>query len=212
MRHYLNIMRFTTAYNHLTQTERDFVDSFLNALIRENEKHLERLAVTLDRWTSTVDFELLDEQTRFQFQKALVGAAIREKIDKYDDENSLLPERVVKANSQIAFANIKNFFAEIGQDGIPIFDAQKATEADWFAVQSIDIEENFGPRGNKRTVKIRMHAKQPAIDSLAKWNGLDKSDNSLNSNYANNYSANSKVERSTDLVQLASRYTQLIGE
>jgi len=203
-------MRISTAYAQLSGLEREFVDGFVSRLDAENSKHFERLTVTLERLAVRIDFDQLDERSRDQFAKPLVCAAIRERVDTIAAERDLTPERLIKEHAAIGFASIKSFFPEIGEDGIPQFDARDASNYDWAAVQSIDVEETFNRGGTKRTIKIKMHGKQASLDMLAKWAGLDKTENPVYADYRNSITDVTRLGTSASVEQLASEYARFI--
>src|SRR5690606_3739000 len=100
----------------LMASERDFVDGFISYLEREAEKRFERLTVTLARASDNIRMDELDARTRALFDKPLVGAAIRERVELLASQRDLTPERVIKEHAALALSNM-NDFIERFEDG-----------------------------------------------------------------------------------------------
>lgn len=198
-------MKFTSAYASLSVLEREFCDEFLTNLCAENERRLERLTVTLDRMAASIDFDGLTEREHDQLQKPLVRAAIREEVERLASDSDLTPDRIIREHARIAFANVRRFYPTVGEDGIPVFDATRANDDDWAAVQAIETEETYGPRGTTRKVKLKFHSKQTSLDMLAKWNGLTEAGNETNTQYRKNIES---FKQSVSLAELAENYAR----
>ena len=198
-------MKFASAYASLSGLEREFCDEFLANLCTENERRLERLTVTLERMSASIDFDGLTEREHDQLQKPIVRAAIREQVEKLASDRDLTPDRIIREHAYIAFANVRRFYPTIGEDGMPIFDATRATDEDWAAVQAIETEETYGPRGTTRKTKLKFHPKQTSLDMLAKWNGLTEAGNQSNTQYRNNLE---HFKQSASLVEVAEIYAR----
>lgn len=164
-----------SAYNQLMASERDFVDGFISYLEREAEKRFERLTVTLARASDNIRMDELDARTRALFDKPLVGAAIRERVELLASQRDLTPERVIKEHAALALSNM-NDFIERFEDGSASINLSNVSVAQMAAVQQIETEETYGPSGTKRKIKLKLYNKQVSLDALAKFNGLDKGD------------------------------------
>ncbi|QWY83182.1 terminase small subunit protein [Rhizobium phage RHph_X2_24] len=202
-------MMFATAYSQLHPFDREFVDGCISALERENERRFERLTTTLERFSQGLDLDTLDERTRDQFNKPMVRAAIRERVEAVAAERDLTHARVIKEHAAIAVANINRFF-KVGEDGLPIFDAKDCTDVDWAAVQQVDVEEEYSRGKNIRKVKIKLYNKQASLDTLAKFMGMDKADNPEYAAYKTLPADLVRLESSATLEALQDEYARFI--
>ena len=206
MRHIYD-MRFASAYSQLTAIEREFVDGFLRRLDTENTRNaLERITTTLDRWTEQTDFDAMDSRARDQFAKPMVNAAIREAVEDLARERDLLPARIIQEHANIAFANMADFF-EVGEDDFPTPTLSKLSREQWAAIAEIDVIDEVGKFGSKRRLKFKLHDKLRSLDTLAKFNGLDKGDNPLYSDYSM-----PKLSATVDKTTVADEYRRFIGD
>lgn len=170
-------MKFSSAYSQLQASEREFVDGFTDAVIRENAKQpLERLIVTLERLAAKIDLQSLDSRARDMFAKPMVCAAIRERGERLSEERDLLSIRIIREHEKIAFANMDDYM-KVGEDGIPEPDFTRVNRDQWAAVQSLDYEEEYARGKTVKRVKFKLYPKQSSLDTLAKWNGLTKEEN-----------------------------------
>lgn len=85
---------------------------------------------------------------------------------------------VVTGLARIASSNILDYFS-VNPDGMPYIDLSAITREQAFAVQSIETDEYLekvqGEEDEYRTVKkvkLKLEAKKPALDTLAKYHGL----------------------------------------
>lgn len=202
---------FASAYNQLQPSEREFVDAFLRSLDIEAQKRFERVTTTLERVVSTIDLQALDSRARDQFAKPIIQAAIRERVEDMARERDLTPDRIMREQAKIGFATIRAFFPRVGEDGHPIFDASNATEMDWAAVSHVKIEETYGRNGTTRKIDLKMHAKQAALDAMAKWTGLDKPDNAEASAYRSLPPELQKITANDTAETLADKYADFIA-
>jgi hypothetical protein len=205
----MNAINFVSAYKQLSSYEREFVDDFLHSLDREAERRFERLTITLERVSASLSTAQLDDRTRDLLRKPIVIAAIRERVEEIANGRDLTPQRVIREHAAIALANINRFFVT-GEDGSVTFDATNCNDIDWAAVASIDIDETYGPRGAKRTYKIKMHNKQVSLDALAKFMGLDKGDNPEYAAYKTLPADISQLPNSASVSELAEDYAKFI--
>lgn len=203
-------MMFSSAYSQLSQIERGFADDCIAALIRQNADRYERLTVTLERFANALVLDNLDERVRDQLAKPIVRAAILERVETIARERDVSHERIIQEHQRIAFANINRFF-QVGEDGIPQFDASDCTDEDWAAVAQVDVEETYGRGATTRKVKIKMYNKQQSLDTLAKYSGLDKDGNPIYAAYNALAVDPSKLASSATVEQLAEEYARFIG-
>lgn len=207
----MNAINFASSYELLQPSERSFVDDFLRALENEAEKRFERLTTTLERVTQSIDPATLDERTRGYFSLPMVRAAIRERVEQMARERDLTPQRIVQEHAVLALANMDDFIVRY-QDGRGAeVDLSKVSRAQMSAVQQIETEETYGPRGTTRKIKLKLYNKQVSLDALAKFTGLDKADNVEYAAYKTLPKDMVKLPASASVEQLADDYARLIG-
>jgi len=192
------MVSFVSSYDLLQTSERVFVDEFLHALEADAERRFERLTATLDRVARSLDLDAMDDRTRDLFAKPMVRAAIHERVKQLADERDLTPERVIREHAAVAFANMQDYLT-VGQDGLPTVDMETVNRAQWSAVSQIEVEDSYGPKGNIRKIKFKLHDKLASLAAISKFMGLDKSDNP-------EYVAYKLLPR--DMVQLPASATQ----
>ena len=206
MRHIYN-MRFASAYSQLQTIEREFVDGFLRRLDTENTKAApERITTTLERVAASINFDELDSRARDQFAKPMVNAAIREAVEDLARERDLLPARIIQEHANIAFANMQDFF-ELGEYDWPKPILSKLTREQWAAIAEIDIVDEVGRNGSKRRLKFKLHDKLRSLDTLAKFNGLDKAENPVYSAYSM-----PKLPATVDSATVNNKYAEYVGK
>ncbi len=204
------MLQFSSAYKQLTDYEREFVDGFLRSVESEAERRFERITTTLERVAQQTDKTTRDSRARDLFAKPLFAAAIRERVEVMASARDLTPDRVIKEHAAIAMFSLKRFFPEMDGAGNPQFDASNANEIDWAAVQSLEIEENYGRNGTTRKIKIKAHPKQASLDALAKFMGLDKADNVEYAAYKTLPAELAQLPTSASVADLADQYARLI--
>lgn len=205
----MNAISFVGAYEQLSGYEREFVDGFLRSLEREAERRFERLTITLERVSASLNTTALDDRTRDLFRKPIIVAAIRQRVEQMAAASDLTPDRIIREHAAIALSNINRFF-KTGEDGSISFDALNCNDIDWAAVAAVDIDETYGPRGTKRTYKIKMHNKQVSLDAIAKFMGLDKGDNPEYAAYKTLPAELSQLPNSASVLELAEDYAKFI--
>lgn len=176
------MLQFSSAYRQLDSYEREFVDGFLVRVDKEAEHRHERLTATLERVSRSIDLARLDDRTRDLFNKPLVAAAIRERVEEFAQQRDLTPEWIIKQYRNIAGASLENYFT-VGQDGFPQIDLSALTTEQWSALQEVDCVEEYSKRGNIRRVKVKLQPKMEALAKLMAHTGMDKADNSVHSTY-----------------------------
>lgn len=204
------MLQFSSAYKQLSDYERDFVEGFLRRVDTEAERRFEKLTITLERVASVLDLNTLDERSRDLFRKPLVSAAIRERAEQIAAERDLTPQRIIQEHAAIGLFNLKRFFPEVGEDGIPQFDARNCNAVDWAAIQQIDIEETFSRSGTTRKIKIKAHPKQTSLDAIAKFMGIDKADNAEYAAYQTLPAELAQLPNSAGVAELAEKYARFI--
>lgn len=204
------MLQFSSAYKQLTNYERDFVDGFLRSVDAEAEKRFEKITITLERVSRSIDLNKLDDRSRDLFSKPIIAAAIRERAEQIAYERDLTPDRVIREHAAIGLFNLKKFFPKIGEDGLPQFDATDCTALDWAAIQAVDIEETYTRNGTVRKIKIKSHPKQTSLDALAKFMGLDKSENPEYAAYKTLPAELAQLPNSAGVAEVADKYAKFI--
>ena len=207
----MNAINFASSYELLQPSERSFVDDFLRALENEAEKRFERLTTTLERVTRSIDPATLDERTNDYFSRPMIRAAICERVENMARERDLTPQRIVQEHAVLALANMDDFIKRYEDGRGAEVDLSGVTRAQMSAVQSIETEETYGPRGTTRKIKLKLYNKQVSLDALAKFTGLDKADNVEYAAYKTLPKDMVKLPASASVEQLADDYARLIG-
>jgi phage terminase small subunit len=113
-----------------------------------------------------------------QLQNPLVAARIRETLQRHAVRLDLTGDRVLQENARIAFSDIRRYVTW-NHDG----------EATWRPSEDLTLDEaaavksfTVTKRYDKGTLvstesKLDLHAKQPALDAIAKHLGLFRADN-----------------------------------
>lgn len=169
------MVSFVSSYRQLTEYERQFVDDFLRRLQAEAEQRFERLTITLERISQSIVPDALDDRTRDLFAKPMIIAAIRERVEALADGSDLTHALVMKKLFAISTANMMNYF-EVGEDGFPTPDLTTLTEDQWFAIKEVEAIEEIGRTMTKRRIKLKLHDPLAALQMIAKFTGLDKTD------------------------------------
>lgn len=113
------------------------------------------------------------EASRGLLERSMVRAAIVERVNDIAAQSELTHWKILRELKAIAFAS-PGHFMEFDEWRNPIFHLDKATPEMLAGIQSIKHE--IKPRGGS-VLEIKMHAKQPALDALAKYSGLYDPDN-----------------------------------
>lgn len=155
---------FRSAYDQLRPVERRFVDAYVYETAQSAIKAGKRVADHLRTYRppGVIATEFLS--------RPLVCAAIRDKCDAISREADVSIIRVLQEIKSLAYSSMKHY-VKVSEKGDWDFTLEELTDEQWAAVKSIKIGQNqWGP-----TKAIELHAKQPAIDMLAKFLGLDQS-------------------------------------
>lgn len=192
------MISFVSSYDLLQPSERVFVDEFVRAVESDAERRFERMTASLERVARTLDIGALDERTRDHFAKPMIRAAIFERVKQMADARDITPERIIKEHAALALSNMQDYL-KTGQDGLPTVDLVEVNRVQWAAVQQIEVEDTFGPKGQTRKIKFKLHDKKTSLDALAKFMGLQEGDNA-------EYAAYKTLPR--DLVQLPASASQ----
>lgn len=160
---------FTSAYRQLRPSERVFVDAYVTNVENEAAKNNERISNALYRPISAETVEA----SRGMLERALVRAAIVERINEIAAGAELTVHRVIKELRAIAFSSVGDYM-QVDEDGSPYFDFTKCTPEQLSAIQSIDTERG---RDGQIKFKFKLHDKMAGIDKLMRYMGLLDTDN-----------------------------------
>lgn len=166
---YIYGMLFETAYKQLQPGERAFVDDFISSMETVAIRSGDRLdainpATVADNSERTTDF----------LARALVRAAISERVRDITDQMELSAHRVIKELSSIAFASIGDYMTVDEFTGQPHFNLASCTPEQLAAIASIEIEES--PKGGRK-FKFKMHDKLAGLDKFMRYMGLLSEEN-----------------------------------
>lgn len=163
---------FEPAYRQLRQTEKVFVDGYVNDLedvaVSKNVPLTDALAMPVN---------VVDERSRDMLERPLVRAAIAERVRELNEALEITAYRVLKELKAISFGNMGDY-GEIGEDGWFTPDLAKCTPEQLSAIQSIETEETFRPNGGStRKLKFKLYDKLTGLDKYMRYMGLLDSDN-----------------------------------
>jgi phage terminase small subunit len=96
-----------------------------------------------------------------------VSRAIEEEMAKVSARTGINAERILREYGRLAFANLRDLI-DWGPSGITLKRSDSLSEDDAASVAEISETEFKG----KRTLTIKLHGKQAALDALAKHMGL----------------------------------------
>lgn len=153
-------------YRQLRAPEKAFVDAYVRELEHEAIQRQERITFALHRPVTAEQVAA----SRGMLERALVLAAINERIQQIARDTELSVDRVIKSVGNLAFSNIENYF-DIGEDGLPYLNLSRATPDQLEAIQSVTIEETHSRSGMKRTYKLTTHDKSGNLERLLKYMG-----------------------------------------
>lgn len=208
----LVIMDFNSAYDQLQPNEREFVNGFIRAVERENALiPLERLTGTLKRVSATINADDLDSRTRDMFQKPLITAAIKERVEFLAAERDVSPEWVINQHRAIASANLQDFI-EVGEDGFPWPNLEGLSREQWYALESVETTEEENKFGAKtKKFKIKLKSSHASLDKLGKFVGIDNENSAAYQKYAALENKAANYTDGTTIEQLADEYAQFIN-
>ena len=161
---------FASAYKQLQASERLFVDGYVADLEERAFKLQDRITNVLEQGPTAATVEA----SRGLLDRSMVRAAIVERVNDIALQSELTVFKLVRELKAIAFGSLGNVI-EFDEYRNPVFHLDRATPEQWAAIAS--YEHEIRPRGGSIT-RIKMHAKQPAIDTLMKYTGALDPDNS----------------------------------
>lgn len=106
-------------------------------------------------------------------QKPAISAAIRAGVDELLGKTRLTAERVLLEQVRLALSDMRDFMTW-GASGIRMRDSEELSDDAAAAIS--EVSETWNPETGTRTRKFKLHSKQPALDTLAKYFKLIGSD------------------------------------
>lgn len=206
----MNGLTFKTAYEQLTDLQRDFVDGFVRFIEARNEEQpFERLTTTLVRAAANYNVANTDNHSRDMFQNPIVAAAIRERIETIATERDLSPARIMREHSILALSNMQDYVVieDGGQWGHVKADLTREQMA---AVQQLEFEETYSKNGIKRVIKLKLYNKQQSLGELSKFMGMNKEDSEEYARYMNAPHTSGTITEATPLAEISEEYARLI--
>lgn len=141
----------------LTPKQQKFVDFYI---IFENATEAARRAGYREKWATKIGPKLIGMD---RIQEA-INAAARKTITA----RNITKGRVLAELARIGFSNLDDL-ATWGERGVKLRDSAKVGRHKKAAVQEISQKS-----GNTEEIKIKLHDKVRALDTLAKYLGLDQ--------------------------------------
>ena len=211
-----NLSKFTfeTAYRQLSSVDRAFVDSFVARV----ELTSDTTRQDLDTVLAGIDVESLPAREQEHLTRAVVRAAISERVRDLKEAQNISPRRIAKRFAAMAFSSIDDFrrpaaslsygLAEHeGFDG-GLFELEYATPEQRWAVESIEVEEMV--RSGKIRTKIKLRDPTPYLMKLAEVAGMfDREGNVTNPEF---WAIDGTVSVDKPLDELADDYARVANE
>lgn len=162
-------MQFTSAYRQLQPIEKEFCD----ILIAE----LETRAVKTHRKIGDLLQELpfpTDLRAQNMLERALVRAALAERVKDIQDASDLSAYRVLKELSAIAFSNIEDYITDQSNEMLE-YGFAHCTREQMSAVKKIKTE--YDKQGMVKKIEVELYDKVAGLDRFMRYMGLLDGDN-----------------------------------
>lgn len=157
-----NPFDFSSAYRQLQAVERTFVDGYVTDIEQAAHKSGEKLQDVLGRQAMPSD-----PRAKEMLGRALVRAAIFERVRDLAEELELSEFKTLKEIRSIAYSNMGDYMTP-GLEYLDL-DFSTCTPEQLAAVKSFEIQES--ERGGRK-IKFVTHDKLRALEMLAKYQGL----------------------------------------
>lgn len=154
----------TTAYDLLTEAEREAVDAYVNYAIEIQHSKRERIIHAL---YIPIPHEYI-KRSRDALYKPLVRAAVAERIKKAAADQDISPDRVIQEHASIAFSNLADYVEVAGFGEFKVKDISTISPEKMAAVKSIETKP--GMYGIQ--TKIVLHDKHPSLKAMGEMMGL----------------------------------------
>lgn len=192
-------------YHQPRAPEKAFVDEYVRELEREAARTNDRISNALHRPIAPA----VIEASRGMLERALVRAAIAQRVEQIARDTELTHARITKELMLVAFSSMGDY-CEAGQDGQPYFDLTRLTPEQWRAIAQIEITETQTRVSTTRQFKIKLHPKLDALDKLARHTSYYDEDNATwRESIAKPQQAGIAANAST--AEAADAYARLIG-
>jgi hypothetical protein len=162
-------LNIASAYRQLQPVERNFVDGFVMQVEADAAAKQERISEFLSR---PIPWHMY-EASNGMLDRALVRAAISERINQIAEQAELSHWRVLRELRAIAFSNIKDYMS-LDHNGELVFDMSGCTPEQFAAIKKFKIKEL--PRGG-RELEFELYDKLSGLDKFMRYMGMLDADN-----------------------------------
>lgn len=163
-------LTYASAYRQLDPAERAIVDRYVSDAETKAARENQSIALCLSRPISQYDVDA----SNGVLSRALVRAAIAERVGQIAADNDLTATRIVRELMAISFSSIADY-GESDYRGNFEFDFTAVTPDQYKAVKKIKTE--YTSEGVVKKVEVELHDKLSAIDKLARIIQLFDPDN-----------------------------------
>lgn len=165
-------VNISSAYRQLQPTEKAYVDGYVRMLESEASARHERISSTIARPIPIDTYAA----SRGLLDRALVRAAIAERVAEIAAATELTVDRIVREYCSIAFSSLAHY-GTFTPDGIR-FDFTGSTPEQLSAIQFFQVEETVNASGAmKKKTTIKLHDKGAALNQVAAYTGMLSADN-----------------------------------
>lgn len=165
-------MIIKSAYCQLSAVERDFVDGY----IKEIERRAGYANQPIDVFGKSIPADLY-ARARGLLDRALVLAAISERVRTIAEQSDLTPWRIMKELQNVAFANMGDYTsitANLSGQVERVIDLADCTPDMLAAIKTIKVKEL--PQGG-RQIEVGLYDKLTALRTLMQMMGMLEPDN-----------------------------------
>lgn len=169
-------MRFEPAYLQLDAPQRAFVDEIVKRAERESDIRHERITEWIRR---DLPGDIVERAPHGMLANRMIAAAVHERVMEIAATRDQSPAAWAREVQHIAHSSMDWFFDE-GEDGIPVFNWNKSTDAQRKVVKKITIDPSkYDALGNmvKGKIVIEFYDKMAALVIEGKYMGVVEPDN-----------------------------------
>ena len=102
-------------------------------------------------------------------RKPKVAAELERRLQQLQERAELDTDEIIREMKKLAFANQQDY-AGFGPDGVKLKDSDDLTRDQMAAI----VEVREARSGRHKTFQLKLHDKKGALDSLARWAGIEK--------------------------------------
>lgn len=200
------ISRFTfeTAYRQLAQADRAFVDDFVARIEQVHETTGRELFDVL----GSIDLATLGERDQGFLGKAIVRAAVSERVKDLKEAQNINPRRIVKRIASLAFTSLNDFYVPGASNIVEAFDLESATPEQRAAIKEVEVEESA--RTGRIKIKFKLHDPTPHLRMLAQIGGLFDKDGEVTDREL--WAAQGAIPTTATVEDLQDVYHKMISE